>query len=59
MGRLIVFAVLLLAGCQTTGGSFCDNAKPVYTNQAERNALRPETAKRILTINETWDKLCN
>lgn len=49
--------MMLLNGCAVTGhGSYCDIANPIYISDDDH--LTNDTARAILSNNETWRKLC-
>lgn len=55
----LLLIVSLLAGCQTTsGGTFCDIAKPVRLSSATVDAMTDREVEAVLTHNETGRKLC-
>ena len=59
MGKaLILAACLTLSACVTSGGSFCDIAKPVRLTQAEIAALSDASVADILARNEKGQRLC-
>lgn len=50
--------LLVLAGCQTTGGSFCAIEHPIRPTRAEIAMLSDATVAAILAQNEKGKKLC-
>lgn len=59
MGKaLILAACLALSACVTSGGSFCDIAKPVRLTEAEIAALSDASVADILARNEKGQRLC-
>lgn len=61
LGCVIACAVILtmLNACGTgSTGSYCGNYEPVYTNQPERDSLRPGTLETIQGNNAVWLELC-
>ena len=53
---LILSALLALAGCQTTSGSFCDIAKPI--RPANVDVLTDAEVADILAHNQKGAALC-
>jgi ABC-type uncharacterized transport system substrate-binding protein len=53
---LIVFVLLLLAGCAHTG--FCSIAKPHRFSDATVNIMSEEEVKQELAYNKTGKELC-
>lgn len=51
---LTVFATI---GCATTG-SYCQIARPIYLDEQSLSCMTADTARQILTINQTWQALC-
>lgn len=49
---------LTLAGCTTSGGSFCAAGHPIRPTQAEVATLSDASAAAILAHNEKGQKLC-
>lgn len=47
-----------LAGCQTTGGRFCDSAQAIRPTVAEIQAMSYETQNQILAHNKTGAAQC-
>lgn len=59
MGKVIALAALLaVAGCTTTGGSFCKVEHPIRPTKAEISTLSDATVAAILAHNEKGQKLC-
>lgn len=62
MGALIrtyaFFALVVLAGCQTTSGSFCDIARPQRPSAAEIEAMSDARVAEVLAHNRKGQKLC-
>jgi hypothetical protein len=54
----IVALSLLLAGCTTSGGSFCAVGHPIRPTEAEVIALSNSSVAAILAHNEKGQKLC-
>lgn len=53
----MLLALMSASGCATSGqGNFCDNAKPIYFDTADRMSERTERA--IITHNEKGAALC-
>ncbi|TGV15842.1 hypothetical protein EN816_00905 [Mesorhizobium sp. M8A.F.Ca.ET.173.01.1.1] len=57
MGKVLILA-LLLAGCTTTGGSFCAVEHPIRPTKAEVAALSDASVAAILAHNRKGQKLC-
>lgn len=55
---LIVAAFLILAGCVTSGGTFCDIAKPIRLTDAQVDALTDAQAAEYLAHNLKGQRLC-
>jgi hypothetical protein len=51
-------ALVILAGCQTTGGSFCDIARPIRLTKQTVAALSDAEVKQVLALNRKGQKLC-
>lgn len=51
-------ALVILAGCQTTGGSFCDIARPIRLTAPTIAALTDAEVKQVLALNRKGQKLC-
>lgn len=59
MVKALAFAALIaLAACQTTGGTFCDLSKPVRLTDAQVDALTDAQAAEFLAHNRKGEKLC-
>lgn len=61
MGPMKLAAIALLtmiAGCQTSGGTFCAIAKPHRFTAASIAALSDAEVKQELAFNKTGQKLC-
>lgn len=59
MGKVATITLaLLIAGCATTGGSFCDIAKPLRPSPAIVDAMSDREVKDMLAHNEKGRKLC-
>lgn len=54
----IIALSLLLAGCTTSGGSFCAVGHPIRPTQAEVATLSGASVAAILAHNEKGRKLC-
>ncbi|RWC46744.1 hypothetical protein [Mesorhizobium sp.] len=54
----IVALSFLLAGCATSGGSFCAAGHPIRPAKAEVAALSNGSVAAILAHNEKGQKLC-
>lgn len=55
---LTLAALIAVAGCTTTGGSFCKVEHPIRPTKAEVAALSDATVAAILAHNEKGQKLC-
>lgn len=55
---LAIMAILALSACQTSGGSFCDIAKPIRPSQAAFDAMTPSEVADMLGHNEKGARLC-
>lgn len=51
--------VLILAACQTTGGSFCTIAKPIRPAKETVDKLTDAEVAAILAHNKKGNKLCH
>jgi len=59
MVKAISLALLIaLAGCQTTGGTFCAISSPIRLSAASVAALSDSEVKDILAHNRKGAKLC-
>ena len=59
MGKVILFSMLLvLAACQTTGGSFCSVAKAIRPSKQTVATLSDAEVAQILAHNKKGAKLC-
>lgn len=59
MGKAVVLAALLvLGGCQTSGGTFCDIARPIRLSEATVDAMTDAEVAAALAHNEKGRKLC-
>jgi len=50
--------MFLLSGCQTTGGSFCDLAKPIRPTRQQIDQLTDEQVNQLLGHNLRGQRLC-
>ncbi|TPM37062.1 hypothetical protein [Mesorhizobium sp. B2-3-2] len=57
MVKILILA-LLLAGCTTSGGSFCAVEHPIRPTKSEVAALSDASVSAILAHNEKGQKLC-
>lgn len=57
MGKALVLA-LLLAGCTTARGSFCDISKPIRLTPEQVDQLTDTQVAEILGHNEKGRKIC-
>ncbi|XAI96532.1 hypothetical protein [Microcystis phage Mae-JY35] len=58
MKALAVIGLLLLTGCQTSQGTFCDIAKPVRLTSVQIENLTDAQVSDILGHNRRGQKLC-
>ena len=59
MVKALTFAVLvLLAGCQTAKGTFCDIAKPIRVAPEQVDQLTDDQVAQILAHNQKGAALC-
>jgi len=54
----VLMLSLALAGCTTTGGSFCAVEHPIRPTQAEVAVLSDASVNAILAHNEKGQRLC-
>lgn len=55
---ILSIAILSLTGCVTTGGSFCDLAKPMRPSQATIEAMSDAEVEAMLLHNRTLETQC-
>jgi hypothetical protein len=55
---LALSALLALAACQTTGGTFCDIAKPIRLTEQTVDAMTDVEVEKALAHNMKGEKLC-
>ena len=55
---LMLAGALALAGCTTSGGSFCDIAKPIRVTEQTIAAMTDAEVEAALTHNEQGRALC-
>ena len=53
---ILLFGTVLMTGCATVSGNYCEVARPVRPSVAD--TLTADTARQILTENEKLAKLC-
>ncbi len=58
MKALAILAVVILAGCTTTSGTFCKIAPQLKYSQKVYDAMDDAEAARHLTYLKTGEKLC-
>jgi hypothetical protein len=59
MGKgLILAALIALAACTTTKGSFCDIAKPMRPSSVAIDAMTDAQVKDLVAHNRKGEKLC-
>ena len=56
--KVLILAALLLAGCQTPSGNFCDVAEPIRPSQATLAAMTDAEVEEALRHNELGAELC-
>lgn len=54
----VIALALLLAGCTTTGGTFCAVEHPIRPTKAEVAMLSDASVAAILAHNEKGQRLC-
>ena len=55
---VVPIGMFLLSGCQTTGGSFCDLAKPIRLSPEQIDQLTDDQVRQYLGHNTRGQKLC-
>lgn len=55
---LALAALVALAACQTTGGTFCDISKPIRLTAEQVDKLTDAQVAEILAHNERGRRLC-
>jgi hypothetical protein len=55
---LMLLVLLMLAGCTTTGGTFCDVAKPMRPSQAALDAMDGQEVADMLRHNLAGQRMC-
>lgn len=55
VAKALILALLILAGCQTAGGSFCDVSSP---NRTPVEDMTPAEARVALAHNLKGETLC-
>ena len=55
---LALVALLLLAGCETTKGTFCDIAKPIRLAPEQVDQLTDDQVTQLLALNTKGQRLC-
>lgn len=55
---LAIMAILALAACQTTGGTFCDIARPLRPSAASLAAMSDAEVAAMLAHNRKGQRLC-
>lgn len=58
MRWFLPFGLFLLVSCQTTGGTFCDVAKPIRLSPEVIDQLTDEQVRQFLGHNEKGRKMC-
>ena len=54
----LIAALVMLAGCTTATGTFCDIAHPIRLSQKTIAAMSDAEVKEVLIHNRTGAKLC-
>lgn len=55
---MILAALVTLAACQTTGGTFCDISRPLRPSAASLAAMSDAEVAAMLAHNRKGQKLC-
>lgn len=55
---VLLFCLFVLAACQTTGGTFCQTAKPIRLNSATIATMTDGQVRRALAQNKKGARLC-
>jgi hypothetical protein len=59
---MLLLIVSSLTGCAAparVGVEYCDHARPIYFDSAAQVDATPAQVRRqVLTVNETWRRLC-
>ena len=58
MVKVALLSLLILAGCQTAGGSFCDIASPIRLSDAVIDQMTDTEVNKALAHNEKGERLC-
>lgn len=56
--KLILPGLLLIAGCQATGGTFCDLARPIRLSPEQISKLSDAQVAEFLGQNARGEKFC-
>ena len=58
---LIILIACMMGGCSTITPvhDYCQLAKPIFLSKGEAAKLSDDTAKQILSLNETWALVCH
>lgn len=55
---LCIFCIIVLAGCQTASGDWCDIAKPLRLSPATVDAMTDAEVAAMLAHNKKLERLC-
>lgn len=56
--RIALLAALLLAGCTTASGDYCDIAKPIYMSNGTIDVMTDAETQAVLRHNLAGSALC-
>jgi uncharacterized lipoprotein YajG len=59
VAKVLILAALLLAGCQTSGGTFCDIARPVRLSEQTIAVMTDAEVDAAVAHNRKGQKLCD
>lgn len=59
MVKALILTLLLLSGCQTVSGSFCDISKPIRLSDVVIDTMTDAEVNAILAHNERGQRLCS
>ena len=56
---MLLSVIALNAGCATTGGSYCDIARPIWwANLADLETTPVDITRQVVRHNDQWVALC-
>lgn len=58
MGKALILSLVLLAGCQTSSGTFCDLAKPIRMTPEQIATLTDDQVRQFLGHNRRGESEC-